>query len=135
MVASLCSVLKGDVLQARVIAETMGIDHDKFISVLACATGKTEILLDFYPYLSSLFNIGSWKSVQTIIELANGKASLVYDLAGRSSLDFQMEFPETAEALIYISHTGQQIRAEFNEHDDDSDKMLDLDGSIAILFK
>ena len=46
-----------------------------------------------------------------------------------------MEFPETAEALMYISHTGQVIRDQFSEYYEDSDIMLELEGSISILFK
>ncbi len=102
-IASIISIMKGSVSNVTPLAETIGMKPSLLRSLIAVMNGKLEDIGGFLPTLSKLLSIGNFMAVENLLYLAHGNCTRIYDLSKSHSDKFQMNRPEVAEALIFIS--------------------------------
>ena len=108
-IASIISILKGSVSNVAPLAETIGIKPSLLRSIIAVMNGSLDDIGSFLPELAKILGIGSFSALEHLIYLAHGNTSKIYDLTKSHSEKFQMNRPEVADALIFISQTGRNI--------------------------
>lgn len=59
--------------------------------------------------ISQQLFIADSKSIDIVLELCNGDIKTMYDIAGRSHIDFNIENPGILESLMYLSYKGREI--------------------------
>lgn len=102
-IASIISILKGSVSNVTPLAETIGMKPSLLRSLIAVMNGSLADIGGFLPDLSKTLGIGSFAALEHLIYLAHGDSSKLYDLSKSHSDKFQLNRPEVAEALIFIS--------------------------------